>query len=466
MTPAGVDLWREVAAALVVGAAFLAVFGLAELWKRLGDPPVEWTRKLVHFGGGLVAATFPWAFRSPWTVVALAVAFGGIIWGTRRLGLLGSVHGVARESEGGLWYPLAVLLVFLLARDQPTFYLISILVLVVADAAAALVGSTYGRQMYEVETDRRSLEGSVVFLLTTFLLAHIPLLLMADLDPLKSVLIAVQVAIIVTQFEAISLRGNDNILVPLATYFLLMKMTPRSADHIADQLVAQLAIIAVLGIAAWRTRSLTFSGAMALMLFMYGLWSLGGPEWLVAPALAFGAFLALQGVRGRGRPPPGARYQVVAIFYVCIVATALFLANNAIETLIPGIPDTLRFADPLYAPFIAAIAAQLALVAVAQIERFRVSARAWTIREAGAALAALILVVPSGLAVGPHGLTLWGAVLAVLATAFAIIFYVVGRGIPTWPHEPPWNVRLQALSVAIATAVTLPLHLWQVGFSG
>src|SRR5665811_2155219 len=93
-----------------------------------------------------------------------------------------------------------------------------------------------------------------------------------DRDPLTSVLISIQVAILVTQFEAISLRGNDNLIVPIATFYLLIKMTPRTADHIGEQLIAQLVIIALIGLVAWRSWALTFSGAIALMLFTYGLW--------------------------------------------------------------------------------------------------------------------------------------------------------------------------------------------------
>lgn len=455
-----VTLAHEVIAAVLIGLGFLAVFALAELWKRWAAPPVEWTRKLVHFAGGLIAATFPWVFASRWTVVALALTFLAIIWGTRRLGLLGSVHGVERKSEGGIYYPMAVLLVFLVGHDRPVFYLIAILALVVSDTLAALVGSTYGRQPYTVETDRRSLEGSAVFLLTTFLVTHLPLLLMADVDPLTSVLIALQLAILVTQFEAISLRGNDNLLVPVVTYYLLIKMTPRDAAHIADQLTAQLVIIALVGILAWRWWALTFSGAMALMLFLYGLWGLGGPEWVVGPGLALvGFFIARQSLTRHVGPPPG-KYQVLALFYICIVASVLFLANNTLETLLPGVPAVLRFGDPLYTPFIGVVAGQLALIFIAQLQPFARHAPTWSRATVGSVAAAMALVIPVGLAAGPHGLTLAGAVLASAMAAGAAAFYLLVRRRRGWPRAPTWNIRLQALSTAVTAAVAVPIQLW------
>jgi dolichol kinase len=461
---AGGFLAAELVGAAIIGAAFLAIFGIAELWSRLGDPPVEWTRKFVHFFGGLIAATFPWVFQSRWTVVGLAGLFTFIIWATRRFGLLSSVHGVERKSQGGIFFPVAILLVFVVGRDQPVFYLIAILALVVSDTLAALVGSTYGRQGYAVETDRRSVEGSVVFFLTTFLVTHLPLLLMAGLDPMLSVLISLQVAIIVTQFEAISLRGNDNLLIPVATFYLLLKMTPRGVDHIAGQLLAQLAIIGVIAVVVWRVRPLTLSGGTALMLFAYGAWALGGPEWIVAPTAALLGFLAVRLLFARDvLPTPAGRYQVIATFYVCIVATILLIANNTLETLIPGVHPAFRWADPFYVPFVGVVAAQIALIVIAQLEPFRTDAPARVGPVIGSAVAAYVLVVPLGLAVGPHGLSASGLLLTATAVALALGSYLALRRLPAWPHAAPWHVRLQALAGAIAAVVVVPVELWRLG---
>ncbi len=462
LPPAG-TVAGEGVRALLVGGLFLLIFAAAEAWKRWGDPPAEWTRKLVHLCGGIVCAALPWIFAWHWTVLALGVAFAGIIWGTRRLGVLGSVHGVERHSQGGIYFPIAVYLLFLLAAHQPVFYLISILVLVVADTLAAVLGTAYGRRVYAVETDRRSLEGSAVFFLTTFLCVHLPLLLLTGIDPLASVVIGVQLALLVTFFEAISLRGNDNLIVPLVTYYLLVKMTPKPADFIALQLVAQLAIIALVALVAWRYRFVSLSGAVALTLVLYGAFSLGGPVWVVAPLLAVAGFAALYSVLCRQGATDDTQYQVVALFYVSIVGAALFVVNNAMQTLVPE-PFALRVTDPFYVPFVGVVAAQLAIVLFTFLDPLRGRRRLSRlgITRLSAAIG-FLLVVPAGLWVGVPGIDVWGLGVAAVICFGALALYRAGRRMSAWPTEQPWTVRLQAAAVAGVTGLVLPVHLWWIG---
>lgn len=337
----------EVLRGLTVAALFLAIFGLAELIKRLFHPRPEFTRKFVHFAGGLVVAAFPWLLTSPWTVLALSMSMGGILWLSRKLGLLSSVHGVKRRSEGGLYYPLAVFLLFWLSHEQKVFYLISALALVLSDTLAALVGTVYGRHSYAVETDTRSLEGSAVFFLATFLGAHLPLLLMTDLDRSLCVMIALLMALLATAFEAISLQGNDNLIVPLASYFFLVKLTSKTLPYLAIQLAALLVCLGVCLLLAWRARLFSLAGAVGASLVLYGAFSLGGPAWAVAPTAVLAGYFLLR--RWFHAPPD--QHQVLAVFYVSLVPTVLLLVNNFLAA-----------GDPLFYPFVGTVAAQFGIL--------------------------------------------------------------------------------------------------------
>jgi len=428
-----------------------------EIWRWLADPPKEWTRKAVHLAGGIVALFLPWLVHSHWTVLALGAGFAAVLLLTRRLGWLQSVHGVERRSEGGVYFPIAIYLVFLLAADQPVFYLISILALVLSDALAALVGTAYGRTIYRVEDDRRSVEGSAVFFLVTFLGVHLPLLLLTDIDPAASVLIGVQIGLLVTLLEAVSLRGGDNLIVPLATYFLLSRMTPLPADRVGLHIIAQLVIVGLLALLMWRSRMLTGSGIVAASLFFYGAWSLGGPAWLAAPVLGLVVFRWIAGRFGPEVPAGDARYQVLAVWHTTAVAILAFVLDDALQVISSAflpVPGAVFY--PLY---LGALAAHLAMLGTVFLHGSQWAAEAsFRHRFIGLALGVGV-IVPIGIWLGPAG---WTARSLLVPTAMALVAVLAYPLLWRWrrlPREKPWDLRMQSASTAGAALVVLPLVL-------
>ncbi len=378
-----------------------------------------------------------------------------------------SVHGVARESEGSLFYPLAVVILFTISYDQPAFYLASALALIVSDTAAALLGSTYGRTRYDVEQDRRSMEGSGSFFLVTFLAVHLTLLLMTEIDRSVSVLVAVQVASVLTLLEGVSLHGSDNLLVPLATYYLLLRLTPESPGVIVGHTGVLVAILVVLSLLARRSRLLKASGVMAASLFFYLVYSLAGPGWMLAPALGFVGIAGMRayvaGVRedkGASGPLPTAEFQVLATFYATVVPILLLIAHDLVNTM-DGVPLWLEPFQAFGGLFTGAVAAQFAIVAATQLKPFGVEGRQPPPLLTTLALAAtaFLLVGPVGLRL-PDGLSTMALATTAALPVLAVLIYWTARRLPGWPAAPPWNMRLQAASVATATGLVLPIHLW------
>ena len=448
-TPAG-----ELARAALVAVGLIALLGAAEAWKRIAHPPVEWTRKLVHVSGGVVSGTFPWLFATHWTVLLLGVSSFSILAVAKRLGWISSVTGVERRSTGELLFPFAVYLLFAIAHGQPVFYLIALSALVFADTAAALLGSAYGRHTFMVGEDRKSLEGSAAFLLVTFLAVHLVLLLAAGTEPAASVLIAAQMALLVTAFEAISMRGNDNLIVPLMTYYLLVKLTHNTWQGIALQLLVQLGLLAGMILLASRTRFLTLAGAIAAHLTLYAAFSLGGPTWIVAPLLTLVGFLWFQAVAPPGQDESGPRHEVRQVFYVTIVPVLLlFLDNSFASFAAKGHP--LGSHHPFFVPFVGAFTATLSIVGFRALRRRRLP------RASAAALAGVLAwaaVAPAALWVGPRGGGLAFAVSA-LTCLLALVLYLAGRRLFHPQPATKWDLRLQALCVALAAGAGLPFAI-------
>lgn len=263
---------------IAVAVCFVLIFGLAEILYRKGSE-VEFTRKFTHFAGTAVALFFPFFIKSHWAVLWLGIAFAGIMFLTKKLGLLQSVHGVERKSDGAIYQPLAIYLCFIYAQNlnQPWFYVIAISILAISDASAALIGKTYGNNEYIVEIGtKKTFEGSTIFFLTSFLITHLILLLATSLGRIECVLVAVLISIITTIFESVSLKGADNLFVPLAVMFILSKNTNPTIYGISFQLVILLLFIFGYLICFKPYKRIGGAGVLLLGLINYIVWALMG----------------------------------------------------------------------------------------------------------------------------------------------------------------------------------------------
>ena len=331
--------------AAIIGGLFGIVLVVAEIWARLGHGRPEHTRKLVHLGGSAIGVFLPLLVTSPLVAFILTASLSLLFFVTSKGKLLRSVGGIKRSSRGSEYYPLAVFLVFVLAGDEYWRYLASLLVLGVADAFAALVGGEYGRIRYTVEDESKSLEGSLVFLVVAFLAIQLPMMLLTELDPQTIVLSSLLVALVVTGFEAISLRGADNLFVPIATCVILGKITTKPVSEIAFQNASLITLAIVFGVAAHRVPALNVGATIAVLLFTYGLWSLGSPLWAMPVLIALLALVVARTGKFAGRP-----IGVRPVARACMPLVAILVVAN-----------TYQASNWWYASFLGATAAMTAI---------------------------------------------------------------------------------------------------------
>ncbi len=341
-------------------AAFLLLFVAGEILRRVRHWNPEATRKTVHLAGCLIAMLFPAVLHSVWSVFALGCAFAAILLIAPRFNLLHAVNDVERSasSVGGVTHPLAIFICYFFADrlQMPVFYEIAMLVLAFSDSSAALAGMTYGRKKYLVEGDsRKSIEGSVIFFLSTFLIVEIMLLLFTALTRLDCILLALLIAVLVTLFEAISLHGTDNLFVPLGTIFILAKNIAPSTEELVFQFEALALSFAVAMGLAYPDRKITRPGLVAVGLGIYTAWGLVGFAWAV-PMLA--ALILVCRTDWILPEPVEAEdaHRVRTACYLVVVPTIWLLSANLTWKL------TVKGVEPLFYPgFLAAIAGQLLL---------------------------------------------------------------------------------------------------------
>ncbi len=425
--------------AAILAGIFLALLVTAELWRRLGSPQPEHTRKLVHLGGGIACLFFPFLVSSPWVVLALSLPLTLLFVAGAKLGFLKSLHGVGRKSRGAEYYPLAVFLVFIMTLGRPWLYLSAVLVLAVGDAFAALIGSRYGVVRYEVETETKSLEGSLVFLVIAFLAIHLPTLLLTDLSRPVCVLAALLVATLVTGFEAISLEGADNVFVPLAVVIILGKITTKPLSEVIFQNLSLLAICLAVALVVWRFRSFNVAGAITFILFAYGTWSLGSWVWALPVLVGFAGYL----ITWLRFAPVGhaSGIRVRALARALLPPFAMLAMANSLDR-----------GTFFFAPYLAASAAVLAFSLDAGV--FKLATRgARTLGSLGVALLATLLVIAGPWAARfPAPL---GTLLAILLTT--ALATLINTAIEQWDlkaqRSPVWTPWRFLLSFAAAGAI-------------
>lgn len=354
----------------IVASANAVLMFIAYLWKRFGTPDGETTRKFVHLGTGMICLSFPTLFSSHWSVFLLAIGFVSLMMATQRWGGLQAIHDVDRPSNGGVYYPLAVWIVFMISSRQghPEFYVASILVLAICDAVAALVGKRYGEHRYQVEGSRRSLEGSVMFFVSSFTVIHLVLSLASDFGRQEAALAALYVAGIVTVLESISLSGTDNLWIPLGTMAVLLNLTTKSSGFLVSQILYLAFSLAFAVVILSRHRELGLAPRAALGLLAYSCHAFQGPSWSVA--VFTGLALAAFGRTASLRIPETTRVRPVFLCVVPILGWNLAarylhmdesLAFPAFATSIAGVLAYLwtrscpgsRIARPLRAGFVA-----------------------------------------------------------------------------------------------------------------
>ena len=283
-----VSPWLGIGAVLAVLG--LAMFAIRRAQVRLHLSP-EVTRKALHVAMSAVALSLPWVFDRTWPVVLLAGLAVGVMLAVRYVPVLrkdvGSVlHEVGRQSIGDLCFPIALAILFWLTADSKVLYSIPVLLLGLADPAAALTGARHGLAPYATVEGIKSREGSVAFAFVAFLCVHVPLLLFTPIGRVESLWIACVVALLAMIVEAVSWQGLDNLFVPIGTYAILVRLLTLDAPVLAGHFFV---LLGLLGLAAILRSETTVGGAgvFGAVLIAYLTWALGGTAWLIPPALVF-----------------------------------------------------------------------------------------------------------------------------------------------------------------------------------
>ncbi|WP_245935758.1 diacylglycerol/polyprenol kinase family protein [Sphingobacterium athyrii] len=215
---------------VLLAMLFLLLFALSEILYHRFKIRVEFTRKLVHIGTGIISLLFPILLASHWSVLFLCGVFAVILVLSLKFNLLRSIHAIDRKSAGSLAYPAAVYLCFVTQTyldDRNIFYYLPLATLAICDPMAALSGKKWPLGPYMVLGAKKTVLGSIAFFISAIVLTFFIWKYAHDssLD-FQELTIITTIALMATFAEALSKDGYDNLTIPLSTIVSLYILLP------------------------------------------------------------------------------------------------------------------------------------------------------------------------------------------------------------------------------------------------
>jgi uncharacterized protein (TIGR00297 family) len=272
------ELLLSILALLVIAAA---LFLLEKAYRKFHWNNLA-TRKVVHVFIGFLVCLVALISPTAMPIISVAIVFLVVNFFAVRKRKLQSIH-IDNVSYGTVYYPLAVLLLALwIYNAERVIFIISILLLSVADTIAALIGRKFGRNHFVLIGEKKSMMGALAMFISALIIIAIGLIIGYQTTFLQAFVFAGFASIIVAAGELLSTRGSDNLLVPLLAGFFLMGYRCGLSDQIS------LAIL-LSGFVAWLSYRLKFldAGGGTSTLILGGIiFGFGGYQ-AVVPILLF-----------------------------------------------------------------------------------------------------------------------------------------------------------------------------------
>ncbi|MCH6556379.1 MAG: hypothetical protein IH797_07230 [Chloroflexi bacterium] len=120
------------------------------------------------------------------------------------------------------------------------------------------------------------------------------------------------VAVLVTGFEAISLKGVDNLFVPLAVVFILSRITTKSLPEIVFQNLSLALIILGTALLISRIPRFNVGSTIVFILYAYGNWSLGSWHWALPVFAGLTCYVLLWALTASPDRTPRIKVRVLA----------------------------------------------------------------------------------------------------------------------------------------------------------
>ena len=237
---------------MLIGIAYLYVFAaiLIPVGLKKKDKITKFTaRKMVHLFAGLVVLIVPFFIWPIWAIfiaasLTITTYFSQKDSSVKALkDLYDAIGEEAEEKPGYLQGPfhyclsITSLIAFfaIVAPDQMYLPIAGILIMIIADTLASMIGKKYGKREINLSWTgtTRTLEGSLTFFTSAFLLCLFSFMFFGLINPLNQRPLTLELVLLYslitsalgTIIELISPSTWDDLTVPIATTFIIFLLT-------------------------------------------------------------------------------------------------------------------------------------------------------------------------------------------------------------------------------------------------
>ena len=251
----------------------------------------ELIRKILHIGSGFGGLILPFLFKRKISVIVLGIIFLILLIGIRIIknkimGLKQVIETKNRKTLGDIYFIISILGLWIVSGDNKVTYALPLVILMFSDAFAALIGEFYSKFKFDTGFGTKSVEGSVVFFLTTYFVCINFFLIFSNLKNINIVLLSLLLSILTMILEVISWNGLDNLFVPFFVYlFLKLNMNLGTKELMYKFWV--IVVLFIIIILNRKKTTLTRIAQTGSLFFLYLVMIIGGIKWLIPPLIMY-----------------------------------------------------------------------------------------------------------------------------------------------------------------------------------
>lgn len=209
---------------IIVSIIFMGIiFISARLFEKAGK---EASRKYIHImlsNWWIIAMVF---FDNMYIAALMPALFVVINYASYKMNIIKVMERDEgeenKDSLGTVYYALTLLILALVTfgpLNNPLIGLCGVAVMGYGDGLAAVIGQSIKSKEYRIKGNKKTIAGSItMFCITLMIMAGFLKYSNASYVAIKSILVAV----LATFIEAVSIKGTDNLTVPLTTSLLAM----------------------------------------------------------------------------------------------------------------------------------------------------------------------------------------------------------------------------------------------------